>query len=143
MGQTCPTIFISPQNLAKPRSLTVLLTLGLEQMPSRSLHTTTPQTLHSSFQLLAAELQDTQILLAWHKHHHHWRYQNWSSPLHKQCSSPSIAKTILQERTVSHPWVLLKSHHCLSFASYTVPESRRGFRQRAISLAQVLGLAFL
>lgn len=36
-GQTCLTLSMSPKNLAKPHSLAGLLTLGLEQKPSRSL----------------------------------------------------------------------------------------------------------
>lgn len=106
-------------------------------------NTALSQTLHSSFQLLGAELQDAQILLACDKQHHYWRYQNGSSPLDKQHSSSSNAKTISQARTVSHPQVLMKRLHCLSSASYAVPESRIGFRHRAINLAQVLGLGFL
>lgn len=117
---------------------------GLNKCPGHCmLHTALSQTLHSSFWLLGAELQDTEVLLACQKHHHHWRYQDWSSPLHKQCSFPSNAKAIPQARTLSLPQVLIKSLCCLSSASYAVPECRRGFGHRAISLAQVLGLDFL
>lgn len=124
MGQMSPTISISPKNLAKPHCLTGLLTLGLEQVSSRSLRVTHSFVSNSTQQLLTAELKDTQTWLACHKRHHHWRYQDWPSPLDKQCISPSNAKTIPQARTVSHPQVLVESLHCLSSASYAVPVSR-------------------
>lgn len=127
MGQTCPTIDVSPKHLAKMG----LVTAGLKQMPCRPLHVTYSYftNTHSGLQLLGSELQTTQILPVCQKHHHHWRYQTQSSHLHKQQSSPSSIQHILKRRTASHPQVHIKSHHCLCSAYYAVTEHRRGFRQ--------------
>lgn len=91
----------------------------------------------SGFPLRGSELQDTPILPACHKHHHHCRYQTQASHLHKQPSSPSSAQNILQERTVSHPQIHIKSCHCPFSAHYAVTESRSDFRHRAISPASL------
>ena len=138
VGQTRRRTDISPKHLAKPHSLSRLLTLGLEQTPCRPLcikHSCFANSHAVAFHGWALCRKILRIWPACHKRHHRWRHRTRSSQLHKQRSSPATAQNTLQARTVSPPQAHTKSCHRPSSTSCAVTESRKGFGHGAVSLA--------